>query len=55
MRSIANATTPFVLAIVLAAIFAVFIWQDTSLLTLFPIGLLLVYFAIFQTEKVATY
>lgn len=52
MRSIANATTPFVLAIVLAAIFAVFIWQDTSLLTLFPIGLLLVYFAIFQTEKV---
>ncbi len=52
MRSIANATTPFVLAIVLAAIFAVFIWQDTSLLTLFPIGLLLVYFAIYQTEKV---
>ena len=52
MRSIANATTPYVLAIVLAAIFAVFIWQDTSLLTLFPIGLLLVYFAIYQTEKV---
>ncbi len=52
MRSIANATTPYVLAIVLAAIFAFFIWQDTSLLTLFPIGLLLVYFAIYQTEKV---
>ena len=52
MRSIANATTPYVLATVLAALFGVLIWQDTAELTLFPIGLLLVYFAIYQTEKV---
>ena len=52
MRSIANATIPYVLATVLAALFGVLIWQDTAELTLFPIGLLLVYFAIYQTEKV---
>jgi O-antigen ligase len=52
VRSIANATTPYVLATVLAALFGVLIWQDTAELTLFPIGLLLIYFAIYQTEKV---
>lgn len=52
MRSIANATIPFVLATILAAIFGVLIWQDSAELTLFPLGLLLVYFAIYQTEKV---
>ncbi len=52
MRSIASATLPYFLATVLAALFGVLIWQDSAELTLFPIGLLLVYFAIYQTEKV---
>ena len=52
MRSIAGASIPFLLATILAALFGVLIWQDTAELTLFPLGLLLVYFAIYQTEKV---
>ena len=52
MRSIAGASVPYLLATILAALFGVLIWQDTALLTLFPLGLLLVYFAIYQTEKV---
>lgn len=52
MRSIANAFIPYLVATVLAALFGVLIWQDTAELTLFPIGLLLVYFAIYETEKV---
>lgn len=52
MRSIANAFFPYLVAILLAIIFCVLIWQDTAELTLFPIGLLLLYFAIFETEKV---
>lgn len=52
MRSIAGASIPYLLATILAALFGVLIWQDTAELTLFPLGLLLVYFAIYQTEKV---
>ncbi len=52
MRSIASAAIPYFLASALAALFGVLIWQDTAVLTLFPLGLLLVYFAIYQTEKV---
>ena len=52
MRSLANATIPFALAIGLAGVIGVFIWQDLYELSLFPIILLLVYFAIYQTEKV---
>lgn len=52
MRSIASASIPYLLATILAALFGVLIWQDTAELTLFPLGLLLVYFAIYQTEKV---
>jgi O-antigen ligase len=52
VRSIAGAAIPFLLATILAALFGVLIWQDTAELTLFPLGLLLVYFAIYQTEKV---
>lgn len=52
MRSIANAFFPYLVAILLAIIFCVLIWQDTAELTLFPIGLLLLYFAIYETEKV---
>jgi len=52
VRSIAGASIPFLLATILAALFGVLIWQDTAELTLFPLGLLLVYFAIYQTEKV---
>ena len=52
MRSIASAAIPYFLASALAALFGVLIWQDTVELTLFPLGLLLVYFAIYQTEKV---
>ena len=52
MRSIASAAIPYLLATILAALFGVLIWQDTAELTLFPLGLLLVYFAIYQTEKV---
>jgi O-antigen ligase len=52
VRSIASAAIPYFLASALAALFGVLIWQDTALLTLFPLGLLLVYFAIYQTEKV---
>jgi O-antigen ligase len=52
VRSIASAAIPYFLASALAALFGVLIWQDTVELTLFPLGLLLVYFAIYQTEKV---
>ncbi len=52
MRSIANAFFPYLVAILLATLFCVLIWQDTAELTLFPIGLLLLYFAIYETEKV---
>jgi O-antigen ligase len=52
VRSIAGASIPYLLATILAALFGVLIWQDTAELTLFPLGLLLVYFAIYQTEKV---
>ena len=52
MRSIANAFFPYLVAILLATHFCVLIWQDTAELTLFPIGLLLLYFAIYETEKV---
>ena len=51
MRSIASAAIPFFLASALAALFGVLIWHGTAELTLFPLGLLLVYFAIYQTEK----
>ena len=40
-----------VLALLLAILFSYFIWIDLAELSLFPIALLLVYFAIFQTEK----
>ena len=52
MRSIANAFIPYLIATVIAALFGILIWQDTAELTLFPLGLLLIYFAIYQTEKV---
>jgi putative inorganic carbon (HCO3(-)) transporter len=35
----------------LSLLFAYFIWQDLEYLSLFPAGLLAIYFAIFQTEK----
>ena len=43
---------PLVIATALAALYAILIWSDQSVLTLFPIGLLLVYFAIYESEKV---
>ena len=39
------------LALLLAILFSYFIWLDLAELCLFPIALLLVYLAIFQTEK----
>ena len=39
------------LALLLAILFSYFIWNDLAELSLFPIALLLIYFAIFQTEK----
>ena len=39
------------LALLLAILFSYFIWLDLAELSLFPIALLLIYFAIFQTEK----
>ena len=39
------------LALLLAILFSYFIWHDLAELSLFPIALLLIYFAIFQTEK----
>jgi len=52
VRSIASAAIPYLIATILAALFGILIWQDTAELTLFPLGLLLIYFAIYQTEKV---
>ena len=40
-----------VLALLLAIVFSYLIWIDLAELSLFPIALLLMYFAIFQTEK----
>ena len=39
------------LALLLAILFSYFIWLDLAELSLFPMALLLIYFAIFQTEK----
>lgn len=52
MRSIASAAIHYFFASAIAALFGVLIWQDNAELTLFPLSLLLVYFAIYQTEKV---
>ncbi len=52
MRSTANASLYYVLAIFIACIFSYLIWEDMTELSLFPIGLLLIYFAIYETEKV---
>ena len=45
--------TLFILASLLLflAISGVFIWQDLAVLTLFPLGFLGIYFALFETEK----
>ena len=45
--------TLFILAALLLflAISGVFIWQDLAVLTLFPLGFLGIYFALFETEK----
>lgn len=40
-----------IVGFVLSLVFALFIWDDQSYLSLFPIGLLAIYFALFQTEK----
>jgi len=52
VRSLANLSLPLLLATGLACLVGFFIWQDLYELSLFPIGLLLVYFAIYETEKV---
>jgi O-antigen ligase len=52
VRSVANASLYYVLAIFLACIFSYLIWEDMTELSLFPIGLILIYFAIYETEKV---
>lgn len=39
------------IGLLLSLLFASFIWQDLAYLSLFPAGLLAIYFAIFQTEK----
>ena len=40
-----------IVGFVLSLVFALFIWDDQSYLSLFPAGLLAIYFALFQTEK----
>lgn len=40
-----------VVGLLLSIIFALLIWNDQEYLSLFPAGLLAIYFAIFQTEK----
>jgi O-antigen ligase len=40
-----------IVGLFLSLLFAYFIWQDLAYLSLFPAGLLAIYFAIFQTEK----
>jgi len=40
-----------IVGLFLSILFAYFIWQDLEYLSLFPAGLLAIYFAIFQTEK----
>lgn len=40
-----------VVALIIATIFAYLIWEDIFLFTLFPFGLMAIYFAIYQTEK----
>ena len=40
-----------VLSLLLAILFSYFIWNDLAEISLFPIALLLLYFAFFQTEK----
>jgi len=40
-----------VLTLLLAILFSYFIWIDIPVLSLFPIALLLMYYAVFQTEK----
>lgn len=40
-----------IVGLLLSILFAYFIWQDLEYLSLFPAGLLAIYFAIFQTEK----
>ena len=38
-------------ALLVASLITYFFWLDQSVLSLFPIGLLLIFFAIYQTEK----
>jgi putative inorganic carbon (HCO3(-)) transporter len=40
-----------IVGFVLSLVFAFLIWDDQAYLSLFPIGLLAIYFALFQTEK----
>lgn len=40
-----------IIGLSLSLLFAYFIWQDLEYLSLFPAGLLAIYFAVFQTER----
>jgi len=52
MRSIVTAPFIFIIATLLATLFGWLIWLDNYELTLFPVALALLYFAIYETEKV---
>ncbi len=51
MRISQQASFLVVFALLLATLSGYLIWKDLYILTLFPVGLMLVYFALYQTEK----